>query len=466
MSLVQVSIDRISNKGNPIAEESYEGREIHVPDANEGDTVVVELSDHGSYVVGKTVKEHDGNDVSSMDDATTVNQSREDYSQKSNHETIARCPVKQCSAERFSRGMALHVYNSVGRGHGRHGKIPENIDFDNLETVGSGEVSIDYPLSTENADNNTNIGNSSSINGSRDRVNHHDEDESFMYIEGWDEDRSSVNRQPNLDKEYAELKERFKCPYCEDTYKLKKELVRHLEQDSGVGAHPYDIGRTEIQIPIVHVNIYGEEIEDADYYDTLFGDSKSNINHRRETKTELPLAGSQLVKNLDEKEETDSEENDWQSSIIEMITEEPELSEKDIKTETVERKVHDSKFAELVKQAYDFSCAVCGKNRHGPNGQPEVEAAHIYPKSENGKDDIRNAIALCRLHHWAFDVGWFTISTEHTIEIHGDPTENGFGELLEYNGNQVQKPPIAEAEPHRMFLDANRDLIGGLISET
>jgi len=149
MSLVRVSIDRISNKGNPIAEESYEGREIHVPDANEGDTVVVELSDHGSYVVGKTVKEHDGNDVSSMDDATTVNQSREDYSQKSNHETIARCPVKQCSAERFSRGMALHVYNSVGRGHGRHGKIPENIDFDNLEIVGSGEVSIDYPLSTE-----------------------------------------------------------------------------------------------------------------------------------------------------------------------------------------------------------------------------------------------------------------------------------------------------------------------------
>jgi len=198
-----------------------------------------------------------------------------------------------------------------------------------------------------------------------------------MYIEGWDEDRSSVNRQPNLDKEYAELKERFKCPYCEDTYKLKKELMRHLEQNSGVGAHPYDIGRTEIQIPIVHVNIYGEEIEDADYYDILFGDSKSNINHRRETKTELPLAGSQLVKNLDEKEETDSEENDWQSSIIEMITEEPELSEKDIKTETVERKVHDSKFAKLVKQAYDFSCAVCGKTDTGQTDSQKSKL-HIF----------------------------------------------------------------------------------------
>jgi hypothetical protein len=118
--------------------------------------------------------------------------------------------------------MALHVYNSVGRGHGRHGKIPENIDFDNLETVGSGEVSIDYPLSTENADNNTNIGNSSSINGSRDRVNHHDEDESFMCIEGWDEDRSSVNRQPNLDKEYAELKERLNVPTVKTHTNSKK----------------------------------------------------------------------------------------------------------------------------------------------------------------------------------------------------------------------------------------------------
>jgi len=47
--------------------------------------------------------------------------------------------------------------------------------------------------------------------------------------------------------------------------------------------------------------------------------------------------------------------------------------------------------------------------------QWEVEAAHIVPYSSNGKDDIWNGLALCRLHHWAFDVGWFTLKDDFKI---------------------------------------------------
>ena len=43
----------------------------------------------------------------------------------------------------------------------------------------------------------------------------------------------------------------------------------------------------------------------------------------------------------------------------------------------------------------------------------EVEAAHIVPHRANGKDDILNGLALCRLHHWAFDVGWFTLEENY-----------------------------------------------------
>jgi hypothetical protein len=153
MSLVRISVDRVSNRGNPIAKESYEGKEIHVPDASEDDTVVVELFDCGSYVVGKTVKQYSDEEILSIDDITAINHSKRDYSQKSNREPIARCPVKQCSAERFSRGMALHVYNSVGRGHGKYGEIPSNITFDNLERVRSGEVSVDYLIETKITEN-------------------------------------------------------------------------------------------------------------------------------------------------------------------------------------------------------------------------------------------------------------------------------------------------------------------------
>ena len=42
-------------------------------------------------------------------------------------------------------------------------------------------------------------------------------------------------------------------------------------------------------------------------------------------------------------------------------------------------------------------------------------SAHIVPHSANGKDDVLNGLALCRLHHWAFDVGWFTLEDNFKI---------------------------------------------------
>ena len=71
-------------------------------------------------------------------------------------------------------------------------------------------------------------------------------------------------------------------------------------------------------------------------------------------------------------------------------------------------------------QAYrkdtDFKCAVCSMKIYSPHTlQWEVEAAHIVPHRSNGKDDILNGVALCRLHHWAFDVGWFTLEDNFKI---------------------------------------------------
>jgi putative restriction endonuclease len=65
----------------------------------------------------------------------------------------------------------------------------------------------------------------------------------------------------------------------------------------------------------------------------------------------------------------------------------------------------------------------------------EVEAAHIVPHSAHGKDDILNGLALCRLHHWAFDVGWFTLEDNFKIlasrKINDLSTD--FGKMENYN---------------------------------
>ncbi len=72
-------------------------------------------------------------------------------------------------------------------------------------------------------------------------------------------------------------------------------------------------------------------------------------------------------------------------------------------------------FTDAVRDAYDNSCAVCGLRVDTPDGKVEVQAAHIYPKRLSGADDVRNGIALCHNHHWAFDVGLFTVAPDYTL---------------------------------------------------
>jgi len=103
---------------------------------------------------------------------------------------------------------------------------------------------------------------------------------------------------------------------------------------------------------------------------------------------------------------------------------------------TREASLRDRAFRQAVLEAYSYRCAVCGMKIYSPNTlQWEVEATHIVPRSSNGKDDILNGIALCRLHHWAFDVGWFTLEDNFTIlaskRINELPTD--FGNLWDYN---------------------------------
>ncbi len=75
-------------------------------------------------------------------------------------------------------------------------------------------------------------------------------------------------------------------------------------------------------------------------------------------------------------------------------------------------------FRHAVIEAYNYRCSVCGLKMSSPDSLSwEVEAAHIVPNRSFGRDDIWNGLAFCRLHHWAFDVGWFTLSQDYTIQV-------------------------------------------------
>lgn len=63
-------------------------------------------------------------------------------------------------------------------------------------------------------------------------------------------------------------------------------------------------------------------------------------------------------------------------------------------------------FSAAVRRAYKNRCAFCGAVYGGIEGIVSgVDAAHILAWSKWDLDVVSNGIALCKLHHWAFDAG-------------------------------------------------------------
>ncbi len=67
-------------------------------------------------------------------------------------------------------------------------------------------------------------------------------------------------------------------------------------------------------------------------------------------------------------------------------------------TSLFRRRLHQRAFRERVLDAYQSQCAFCRLRK-----APLLDAAHIRPDAEGGEPVISNGIALCKLHHAAFD---------------------------------------------------------------
>ncbi|MFD3801475.1 HNH endonuclease [Kocuria palustris] len=71
-----------------------------------------------------------------------------------------------------------------------------------------------------------------------------------------------------------------------------------------------------------------------------------------------------------------------------------------------QRDAGSAKFRRQVLKAYDFKCAICGSRFGNIEGVPSgIDAAHILAWTNYNLDVVQNGMALCKLHHWAFDGG-------------------------------------------------------------
>jgi putative restriction endonuclease len=90
----------------------------------------------------------------------------------------------------------------------------------------------------------------------------------------------------------------------------------------------------------------------------------------------------------------------------------------------VRRRLHQPVFRARVLLAYGSQCALC-RLRH----PPLLDAAHIKEDSEGGEPIVPNGVAMCAIHHRAFDANVLGLRPDYKVEIqpsvlkeHGGPT--------------------------------------------
>ena len=126
----------------------------------------------------------------------------------------------------------------------------------------------------------------------------------------------------------------------------------------------------------------------------------------------------QFVVALDEAMETA-----WQQEI--MLTGPDEVRRRQYALGVIRRRLHQPDFRRRVLLAYERQCAIC-RLRH-----PELlDAAHIKEDAEGGEPIVTNGIAMCAIHHRAFDALVLGVTPKYSIEVRKDVLDETDGPTL------------------------------------
>ena len=145
-------------------------------------------------------------------------------------------------------------------------------------------------------------------------------------------------------------------------------------------------------------------------------------------------------------------------ALLEQVSEERQTA-----VQTINRKVRDASFKRRVLTAYGYQCAFCGVQLD------LIDAAHIIPVSESGStDQTANGLALCALHHRAFDKALITVNAQYQTLTH----QANFARLREigHDGGMpkflsdlrpvIHVPPALRDKPHITYITQANKLRG------
>lgn len=130
-----------------------------------------------------------------------------------------------------------------------------------------------------------------------------------------------------------------------------------------------------------------------------------------------------------------------------------EGTDREYRSYFVKARIHQAKFREKVMVAYRSQCTVCRLKR------PElVEAAHIIPDSQGGEAEVRNGMAMCKLHHSAFDQNLLGVRPDLTLAVRRDLLDEIDGPMLAHGLKAFHDQPLMvhpsklQDQPNPSFL--------------
>lgn len=149
-----------------------------------------------------------------------------------------------------------------------------------------------------------------------------------------------------------------------------------------------------------------------------------------------------------EADRADSIQFDFSKSIFA----ESEEARRKYVTYSMKKRLHQQSFREKVLMAYHEHCALC-RLRH----RELLDAAHIIPDSEGGKPIVPNGLALCKIHHAAFDQNIIGITPDYIVKIREDVLREIDGPMLKHGlqgfNNQKILVPRGSNSPDKTFLE-------------
>jgi putative restriction endonuclease len=120
-------------------------------------------------------------------------------------------------------------------------------------------------------------------------------------------------------------------------------------------------------------------------------------------------------------------------------------------TIAVKQRLHQRKFRELVLAAYKERCAMCNLGHTSL-----LDAAHILEdRDERGRPEIPNGVALCNIHHSAYDANILGISPDYLVHVKEAILAEHDGPMLRYGlqALQHQRIQLPKSIEHRPRLD-------------